>query len=344
VSRAHGLLFYGFVVLLIGTTLIAIEHGLNSLLRRPATEPLFHKGVYFAVYEIVMEAFGIALLLGAVALARRRVNRPPSLAHGPLDWLVLGALLAIGLTGYAVEGLRIIREQSYLPGFSFVGYLLSRGFYAVGVDVESAAILHWVLLWLHAVLALALIAAFPYTRLLHVIAGVVNLSRGAHVLGRLSPLSLEEVESTGVIGAGQLRDFTRRQLIMLDACVACGRCEDVCPATEVGKPLSPNSIVQDLRGQLQRVGPTTAVTGQMAAPEGPAAPPDAGTPVHDVISSESLWQRVREALGTGAATIAVGCPFCLTMISDGVAAESSDVAVKDVAELLADALDQTTAS
>jgi Fe-S oxidoreductase len=55
-------------------------------------------------------------------------------------------------------------------------------------------------------------------------------------------------------------------------------------------------------------------------------------------------QRVREALGTGAATIAVGCPFCLTIISDGVAAESNDVAVKDVAELLADALDRSRAT
>ena len=48
--------------------------------------------------------------------------------------------------------------------------------------------------------------------------------------------------------------------------------------------------------------------------------------------------RVEEALGTGAATIAVSCPFCLTMMSDGVGAKESNTEVKDIAELLAAAI------
>ncbi len=48
--------------------------------------------------------------------------------------------------------------------------------------------------------------------------------------------------------------------------------------------------------------------------------------------------RVEEALATGAKTVAVSCPFCLTMISDGVAARDTRVQVKDIAELLAEAL------
>lgn len=47
-------------------------------------------------------------------------------------------------------------------------------------------------------------------------------------------------------------------------------------------------------------------------------------------------ERTEEALGTGADTIAVGCPFCLTMMSDGVKNKEreSDVKVKDLAELI----------
>ena len=48
--------------------------------------------------------------------------------------------------------------------------------------------------------------------------------------------------------------------------------------------------------------------------------------------------RVTEALETGAETVAVSCPFCLTMMSDGVAAQDADVEVKDVAELLLEGL------
>lgn len=48
--------------------------------------------------------------------------------------------------------------------------------------------------------------------------------------------------------------------------------------------------------------------------------------------------RAAEALATGAATVAVGCPFCLTMVSDGVAACGSEARVLDVAEVLAERL------
>jgi Fe-S oxidoreductase len=50
-------------------------------------------------------------------------------------------------------------------------------------------------------------------------------------------------------------------------------------------------------------------------------------------------ERTEEALGTGASTIAVACPFCMTMMSDGVKNKEreSDVKVKDLAELIAEA-------
>lgn len=48
--------------------------------------------------------------------------------------------------------------------------------------------------------------------------------------------------------------------------------------------------------------------------------------------------RTEEALSTGAGTIAVACPFCMTMMSDGIKfKEREDVKVKDLAELIAEA-------
>lgn len=50
-------------------------------------------------------------------------------------------------------------------------------------------------------------------------------------------------------------------------------------------------------------------------------------------------ERTEEALETGADTIAVACPFCMTMMSDGVKNKDRDgaVQVKDLAELIAEA-------
>lgn len=49
-------------------------------------------------------------------------------------------------------------------------------------------------------------------------------------------------------------------------------------------------------------------------------------------------ERTEEALATGATTIAVACPFCMTMISDGVKNKEreADVKVRDLAELIAE--------
>lgn len=48
-------------------------------------------------------------------------------------------------------------------------------------------------------------------------------------------------------------------------------------------------------------------------------------------------ERTEEALATGAQAIAVGCPFCLTMMTDGVKSKNreADIPVYDLAEMIA---------
>jgi heterodisulfide reductase subunit D len=52
-------------------------------------------------------------------------------------------------------------------------------------------------------------------------------------------------------------------------------------------------------------------------------------------------ERTHEAIGTGASIIASACPFCMTMLTDGVKLEEKDESVKvlDIAELIAASLE-----
>jgi Fe-S oxidoreductase/nitrate reductase gamma subunit len=281
-GAAHILLFGGFVVLSIGTGLIGVEHVLEKLLGHEATNPVFHKGLYFAVYEVVMDLAGVALLAGCGFFAYRRWKRPPEIGHEWLDWLILVFFAIIGVTGYVLEGLRIVREQTPMPGVSFVGVLFARGFESAGMTLASASAWHIGVWWFHAVLALTLIALFPYTRLLHGIAGTVRLAAGIERLGMLSPISAAQVEETGEIGVTRVEQFKRRQLVELDACVSCGRCEQECPAFEAGKPLSPRNVVQDVRRHFE-----TVVTGSLGVGRGNDLP--APALVGDIILDETLW-------------------------------------------------------
>ncbi len=62
--------------------------------------------------------------------------------------------------------------------------------------------------------------------------------------------------------------------------------------------------------------------------------------MEDTIGTGVNVERSREAIATGADTVATACPFCMTMMSDGVKAEGrdEDVKVKDIAEIIAERL------
>ena len=51
-------------------------------------------------------------------------------------------------------------------------------------------------------------------------------------------------------------------------------------------------------------------------------------------------ERTEEAINTGAKTIASACPFCMTMLTDGIKAKekSEEVKVKDIAEIVLESL------
>lgn len=251
-AALHVLLFSGFVVLTIGTTLLMIAD------QGPVN---FHRGLYYLVYELVMDVFGVALCAGCLlAFHRRLFRRPATLGHQTRDWWLLALLLALGITGFAVEALRL-RYSQVDPGiarWSVVGQALNRGFLG-NLDLEKARDAHLAVWWIHAFLVAALFVSLPVTRFLHVLTGPLNIAtRPERPAGALVPASLEEVETTGRVGVAAVEHFTRQQLLSLDACMECGRCEEACPATASGKPLSPKRIVLDLRQAMARMAPAAA--------------------------------------------------------------------------------------
>lgn len=273
-SWAHGLLFAGFMILFLGTTLLEIDHlasGISEALH-------FHKGHYYVIYEFTLDVFGLLFLAGCLLFLWRRTRRPASVGHKPTDWFVLGFFIAIGITGYLVEGLRMVWQQptGLAAHCSPVGWLVAQGF--SGFSAASARSAHLGLWWVHALLVFGFIAAIPYTRLFHTLAGPLNLFLAQPVLGTLQPISMEEVEKAERIGVSDITHFDRRQLLSLDACMECGRCEDACPAHATEKPLSPKRVVQDLKQVMTRLSGAAA----------PVREPDFPN-LRGVISAETLW-------------------------------------------------------
>ena len=242
-SVAHICLFAGFMMLFLGTTLLEIDHlasGISHALK-------FHQGTYYVIYEFTLDVFGLLFLAGCVLFLWRRIRRPASVGHRGTDWYVIISFLAIGTTGYLVEGLRIVWQHptGIAAHCSPVGLLVSGWF--SGLTESSARSTHLAVWWVHAALVFGFIASIPYTRLLHTIAGPLNLFFARPELGRMAPVTMEEVEKTERIGVSAINHFNQQQLLSLDACMECGRCEEACPAFATDKPLSPKRVVQDLK-------------------------------------------------------------------------------------------------
>ena len=127
--------------------------------------------------------------------------------------------------------------------FAPLGSLVSFVFAPFSTEIDAQAI-RWV--WrLHFYAIVLLIGTMPYTKLFHVISGILNnYYRSTEPKGVVSLLDIENSETFGV---AHVHQFTWKQLMDSDACIRCGRCQDNCPAYLTDKPLTPKKMVQDIR-------------------------------------------------------------------------------------------------
>ena len=93
------------------------------------------------------------------------------------------------------------------------------------LPLDSIRLLHQLLWWAHALLAFGLIVSIPFTKAFHLISSPANmLFRHPAPAGRL-PVVAES-------GVRTVRDYTWRQLLQVDACTWCGKCQEVCPGLQ----------------------------------------------------------------------------------------------------------------
>ncbi len=271
---AHLSLYLGFIALLIGTTLLEIDNIASAI----SKSWKFHQGTYYVVYEFTLDVLGLFFILGTILFFIRRLQKPASVGHRATDWYVLWSFLAMGVTGYLVEALRIVWQQPTGIGAqcSPVGLWLA-GWFDTWSEAEARSA-HFGVWWIHAFLVFGFIASIPFTRLFHFVAGPLNILLAKPALGVMQPVTMEEVEKLERIGVSDIRHFTTQQLLSLDACMECGRCEEACPAFATTKPLSPKAVVQDLKSLMER----TAVALQAGAKDLPALHSEA-------IHAETLW-------------------------------------------------------
>lgn len=272
----HVLISWGFVVLFIGTTVVFIHADLRI--------PLMQGWFYLVFQSLILDLFGLGAIVGLlIALWNRYVIRPRRLTHGVWsDGFILVSLLVIMVTGFLVEGLRIVATQDPWAAWSPVGTATGRLLAAAGLsgfDAQLAA--HRFLWWFHMAVSFVFIGYIPFSKMMHMFTSPAAIfTRNLGNKGKLEPIDMESMEEGQVLGVRTLTDFTWKDLLDLDACTECGRCQAVCPAFAVGKPLNPKYIILNMQEQM------TAEMGRFPwdKPAGEARPI-----VGTSIEPEALW-------------------------------------------------------
>lgn len=214
----------------------------------------FVKGIPYLSLSFIVDLLGIIGLIGVlIAAFRRYVLRPDRLDNKPEDGIILALLFVILVTGYLIEGLRLVAEPPHYTDYEIGGILASYLF--AGMSQQTALAAHHILWWFHGLLAILSVLYFIPSKLFHIAAGAVNqFCRDLGPKGALKPVDLED-EDIEVFGVEKIEDFTWKNLFDTEACVRCGRCQDNCPAYLSKKPLTPKQLIQDLKTHLNERGP-----------------------------------------------------------------------------------------
>ncbi|ATY30049.1 (Fe-S)-binding protein [Bacillus velezensis] len=247
----HVLFFYGFILVQFG----AIDFILKGLLpdRHLPFGPLYPAFTFFQ--EIVTFLILIAVVW---AFYRRYIEKLVRLKRGFKAGLVLlfiGGLMVTVLLGNAMNLLWHDHSLSWTePIASSIAFVLG------GLSAPAAAAVFYVSWWLHLLFLLSFLVYVPQSKHAHLIAGPANvfLSR-MDSKGKLEKIDFTD-ETKESYGVGKIEDFRRSQLVDLYACVECGRCTNMCPASGTGKMLSPMDLILKLRDHLTEKG--AAVTSK----------------------------------------------------------------------------------
>ena len=201
-------------------------------------------------------AAAVLLVMLGWALVRRWAVRPHRLSFDltrNIDSVVVVTLIAGLMVSTLLTHSFYVAQRGVGPETDvFIGGALGEWFIDLGLGRGAANTLQGTFWWIHLGIILGFAIYIPFSKHMHMVAAPLNAYfRSLEPRGTMPPIDLENTER---FGAGRVQDFTWKQLLDGYACAVCGRCTDVCPASNTGKILSPMHIVENLKDHMVAIG------------------------------------------------------------------------------------------
>ena len=285
----HAGIFWGFVLLTIGTVNIVTGGLVQAILSAP-----FNGAIWAAVSAL--QNVAAVVVIGAIvwALERRLISKPRRLTFNRDALLILsmiGTLVAAELFAQVFE----VARYGDQPG-AFVANALAQPLRSLPPSTIQAAF--GVLWWLHIVVVAAFLVYLPFSKHLHIATAFPNIwLRKLAPRGELPKLDLESDNAT--FGVKTLADLGWKDLLDGFTCTECGRCQAACPAWNTGKPLNPKTFIMGLRDMSVEAEhgidliPNSPIVRETYGLDGGVTPERVAKPiVDDAIPYEAVWDCV----------------------------------------------------
>jgi Fe-S oxidoreductase len=279
----HAFIFWGFLILL--TTIVEVG---GEVFDERFAIPLIGRTGWLGLLQ---DAFAVLVIVGVeMAVYFRKVRRDERFKGSHLEEadFILLMILGIMLTLIGLNAVKIAQGLNESPAaWTPVSNLVSNLFEPMSPGWQS--FFHGLFLWSHIGLILGFLVYIPYSKHLHILTSFLNVFfTKTKPMGKLAPLKidLETMEEGGTLGAATVQDLSQKQILDTFTCTECGRCQDVCPAWNTGKPLSPKLLIMNLRDHVFEQG--EAILDARA--EGKDAEPVPLNP--GVVEDEVVWDCV----------------------------------------------------
>ncbi|MEM7130092.1 MAG: (Fe-S)-binding protein [Chloroflexota bacterium] len=253
-SIFHGLIAWGFIFYF----LVNFGDVMEGMI--PNFKFMGH-GLLGQLYRFLADIFSLSVLLGmSYFLWRRFIERDPALGFRDniklMDKVKAGGIrqdsTIVGVFILLHVGFRVIGESFKIgverteTGVGDAAQPLANGLSQLfwsDFSLEAQTIGWHMGWWVALGLILAFIPYFPYTKHFHLIMVAVNyFSKPKRTsLGALESIDFED-ESIEEFGVAKLEDLPWTHLADAYSCIMCNRCQDVCPAYNTGKELSPAAL------------------------------------------------------------------------------------------------------
>jgi Fe-S oxidoreductase/nitrate reductase gamma subunit len=234
----HAGIFWGFVLLTIGTANIVTGGVIQSILSVP------FGGMLWAAVSAMQNVVAVIVLAAILwAFERRLISKPRRLTYNRDALIILSMIGGVVATELFAQVFEVARFGD-VPG-AFVANALGgmlRGVVPQAVLGDTFTVL-W---WAHIALVSAFLIYLPFSKHLHIATAFPNIwYRKLAPRGELPAMDLEREDAT--FGLKSLQDLGWKDLLDGFTCTECGRCQQACPANFTGKPLNPKAFIMGLR-------------------------------------------------------------------------------------------------